>query len=124
MIRTKQAVLTIATTFLAATTASAQMAEQISSAMQTIPMEELPQAMYLASEFDPELQKSLLTRMTPDNMLVTLVAKGVPVDRTERYYRARGFYERMAGGVAEVQDHPQARLALVLTHDLGLDPAR
>lgn len=68
---------------------SAQLAEQISSAMLFIPMEELPKALYLTAEYDPTLYRSLLARMTPDNMLVTLVAKGVPADRTERYYRAR-----------------------------------
>ncbi len=76
---------------------SARMAEQMSSAMQHVPMSELPDALYLVTEFDPALIRSLLGQMTPDNMLVTLVAKGVPADRTERYYRARYGVETRTG---------------------------
>ena len=76
---------------------SAQLAEQMSSAMQTIPMSQLPEALYLVTEFNPALIHSLLGEMTPDNMLVTLMGKGVPADQTERYYHARYAVATQAG---------------------------
>jgi insulysin len=69
--------------------ASAQQAEQLSSAMQAIPMADLPDALYQLTVYAPERYEELLGHMTPDNMIVDLVAKGVPVDQTERYYHAR-----------------------------------
>ena len=86
---------------------SAQQAEQLSAAMQAIPMDELPDALYRLTEFKPQLVTALLERMTPDNMLVSLVAKGVPADRTERYYGARYAVRTIRDGAyAQLKEPP------------------
>lgn len=85
-------------------TGSAQRASRMSALMQELPLEELPEAAYLYQEYAPELYRALLERMTPDNMLITLMARGVPTDRTQPNYRARYGYQELA-------DAEYARLA-------------
>lgn len=86
---------------------SAQQAEHLSSAMQSIPMDDLPAALYRLTDYAPQLYASLLSRMTPDNLLVSLVAKGVPADRTERYYGTRYGVRAIQGEVYAELVHPQ-----------------
>lgn len=93
---------------------SAQRASRFSALMQELPLEELPEAAYLYQEYAPELYRALLERMTPDNMLVTLTAKGVPVSQTQPNYRARYGYQELAGAeymrLTAAQADPRWRL--------------
>ena len=85
----------------------------MSAVMQHLPLEELPQAAYLYKEYDPALYQGLLNKLTPDNALVTLVAKGVPADQVETHYGAHfGYaertgepYDRLAAAVPNPQVH-------------------
>ncbi len=52
---------------------------------------------YLWLQQDPAGYEALLAQLQPDRMLVTLVAKGVPTDRTEPYYGTRYSYSEDAG---------------------------
>jgi insulysin len=76
---------------------AASRATGMSALMQTIPMESLPEGVYLYRRFDPAEVTRFLDRLTPDNVLVTLVAKGVPANKTEPYYQARYGYEKRTG---------------------------
>ncbi len=90
---------------------SARLASSMSAWMQEFPLDDLPAAPYLFREYDPALYRSLLARMTPDNMLVTLTARGVPTTLTQRYYRARYGYQELTGAPYErlVQAQPDRR---------------
>ncbi|MCH9046094.1 MAG: insulinase family protein [SAR324 cluster bacterium] len=76
---------------------SAAVARRLSALMQSVPLEDLPDKPFLLSKYDTELYRKFLRRLTPDNMLVTLVAKGVRTDQTEHFYGARFSYEEQTG---------------------------
>ncbi len=52
---------------------------------------------YLWLQEDPAAFQALLARVVPDNLLVTLVAKGQPADRTEPVYGTRYSYAEDGG---------------------------
>lgn len=72
-------------------------ARGLSALMQSYPAEELPKSAYLLQHYDEDLYKRLLARITPDNMLVTLVTKGQDTDKTEPVYGTRYAYQELAG---------------------------
>ncbi|HUJ73218.1 MAG TPA: hypothetical protein VL359_00110, partial [bacterium] len=76
---------------------SAQLAEQTSAQMQIYPLDQIPEAPYLLTDYDPAAYERFLGAMTPDNMLVTLLAKGLPANRVEPYYQARYAYRQEPG---------------------------
>ncbi|MCH8882347.1 MAG: insulinase family protein [SAR324 cluster bacterium] len=87
---------------------------RLSALMQVIPLEELPEGAYLYQRFDPDLYGSLLAELTPDNMLVSITAQGLPTDRTERHYGARYAMREYTGEPYErlvnAPRHPAIRL--------------
>ncbi|HKJ00033.1 MAG TPA: insulinase family protein [bacterium] len=73
------------------------MARRLSAMMQDYPLDVLPEAPFLIKRYAPKEYARFLDRMRPDNMLVTLVAKGVRTDNMERYYKARFSYDVLTG---------------------------
>jgi insulysin len=76
---------------------SGSLARQFSAMMQTYPLAALPDEPFLLRRYAPERYRALLNDLTPDNLLVTLVAPGVPTDDVERYYKARFSYVEEIG---------------------------
>ncbi|MCH7478778.1 MAG: insulinase family protein, partial [SAR324 cluster bacterium] len=72
-------------------------AQRMSALMQVFPLEGLPERAFTLKTYDPEAYARLLEAMTPDNMLVTLVAKGVQTDRVEPFYQARYGFQELRG---------------------------
>ncbi len=87
---------------------ASQLASQTSAMMQIYPLQELPEAPFKFEEYAPGLYRSLLARLTPDNMLVTVMARGQPSDRTEPYYQARYGYRELTGEPYEKLAQAQA----------------
>ncbi|MBI4082038.1 MAG: insulinase family protein [Candidatus Lambdaproteobacteria bacterium] len=90
------------------------MAQQLAGLMQDYPLETLPEGAYLYETYAPALYRTLLERLTPDNMRVTLVGRGLPVDRVEPYYQARYGYRELTGEpyalLEQARPDPQVRL--------------
>jgi len=61
------------------------------------PLELAERVPYLWLREDPAAFQALLARVVPDNLLVTLVAKGQPADRTEPVYGTRYSYSEDGG---------------------------
>jgi insulysin len=76
---------------------SGAQARRLSAMMQDYPLEALPREPFLLKRYAPQDYQALLARMRPDNLLVTLVAKGVPTDSVERFYKAHFGYEELTG---------------------------
>jgi insulysin len=54
--------------------------------LRSYPKQELITAEYFYADFDAALIRRVLRSLRPDNMLLTLSARGLPVDSTERWY--------------------------------------
>ncbi len=60
---------------------------RIANNMQVLPPQEVLSGGYLMSDYDPEfIQKLIREYLTPERLLATLTAPGVPVDRESEYY--------------------------------------
>ncbi|HET9823260.1 MAG TPA: insulinase family protein [Burkholderiaceae bacterium] len=69
---------------------------------------------FLWQREDPAAVRKVLDRLRPDNLLVTLVAKGVPVDRTERWFGTRYSYVEDSGPAWQALQNPPRVAALKL----------
>jgi insulysin len=101
----------------------------MSRRMQEYPAAELITAAYAYEDFDPELLQSILDRLRPDNVLLTLTARGVEGDRRDPWYDTPYRFEALATGrVAAWQSYPrETALALAppnpfLPADLSIKP--
>lgn len=63
---------------------------------------------FLVSKFDPAAYRAVLETMTPNNMLVTVLAKNVPTNKTAPYYDAEYSYEQVGGDAYQRLAHPPA----------------
>ncbi|MGH8020570.1 MAG: insulinase family protein [Opitutaceae bacterium] len=64
---------------------------------------------YLWLEPDPEGYARILEELRPENMLVTVMAKGVPTDEVEPYFKTEYSYEEIEGDAFEaLKDPPEA----------------
>ena len=61
-------------------------ATSLASALHVYPVDEVLTAPYLFDEFDPALERSFLSQLTPERVLVMVVAKGVPTDAVAPYH--------------------------------------
>ena len=68
-------------------------ARSLASALHVYPVHEILTAPYRFDDFDPVLERRFLSELTPDRVLVTVVAKGLPTDAAtpfhETAYRLR-----------------------------------
>jgi len=78
------------------------------------PLEIAERVPYLWLREDPEAVRHVLSYLRRDNLLVTLVAKGLPVDRTERYFGTRYSYVEDTGPAWLALAKPAALAALEL----------
>lgn len=74
-----------------------QLAAGLASLVLDHPLELAERVPYLWLRPDTRALQALLARLTPDNLLVTVVAKGQPVDRTEPIYGTRYSYTEDVG---------------------------
>jgi insulysin len=65
----------------------------LAALMRFVPLREVETAPFLLTEFRPDLFDSMLYRLTPENMLATLVHKDAKVNQTERFYGTEYSYE-------------------------------
>ncbi len=75
----------------------ANLAAGLASALQTYPLEVAERVPYLWLREDPQALQALLARISPDNLLVMLIAKGQPTDRIEPIYGTRYAYSEDTG---------------------------
>jgi len=62
------------------------LARSLSNDLHTLPADELLRGNYSLDEFDPALIQEYLSYMRPDNMLLTVTAKGLATDRRTDWY--------------------------------------
>lgn len=67
----------------------------LASRMRHHAAEEVLVAPYLMDRYDPELYRRLLGYLTPDNVLISLMAKGVTTDRESVWYKAPYGYRQL-----------------------------
>ena len=61
----------------------------LAGALQRYPLSQVLRGSYALDEYDPELIRGFLARLVPENMLMTVVAKGLVTDATERWFGTR-----------------------------------
>jgi insulysin len=81
---------------------SADEARRLAAMMQDYPLASLPDGPLRYETFAPALYRQVLNALRPDNMLVTLVAQGVPTQFTEPYYGTAYGYREVGGDVYAV----------------------
>jgi insulysin len=99
------------------------LAAGLASAMMDYPLEVVERVPYLWLKEDPAAFQGLLSHLRPDNMLVTLVAKGQPTDRTEPIYGTRYSYTEDAGSAYAELLKPPVVAALQLPEPNPFVPA-
>jgi len=72
------------------------------------PLEIAERAQFVWGQPDEAAYRRLLNKLTPDNLLVTLAAKGVPTDKTEGIYHTAYSYTEDTGANYEALVHPPA----------------
>lgn len=90
----------------------ANRAAGLASALQFYPLEVAERVPYLWLQEDSAALQDLLGRVSPDNLLVTVVAQGQPTDRVEPYYGTRYSYSE-DGGAAYAALLQPPRLATI-----------
>ncbi|MBF0276245.1 MAG: insulinase family protein [SAR324 cluster bacterium] len=85
-----------------------------SSLLRYMPMPLVESAPYLYTKYDPHHFDSVLYRLTPDNMFVTLVAKGLKTDKVEPFFGAKYSYmeedQAFIRKLKQVELHPELKL--------------
>ncbi|MEP7282631.1 MAG: insulinase family protein [Rubrivivax sp.] len=92
----------------------ANRAVALANAAMDYPLEIAERAPYLWLQPDPAAIQRVLDRLRPDNLLVTLVAKGLPTDRTESNFGTRYSYAEDAGAAYTALSNPPVVAALKL----------
>jgi insulysin len=87
------------------------------------PLEIAERVPYLWLREDPEAVRQVLSYLRRDNLLVTLVAKGVPVDKTERWFGTRYSYVEDRGPAWAALAQPTVLVALGLPRPNPFIPA-
>ena len=67
-------------------------ATQLANEAMMYPLDVAGRVNYILNDSKPDHYETLLTYLTPDNMMVTLLAKGVETDKEEKHYKARYSY--------------------------------
>jgi len=61
----------------------------LAGALQRYPASQVLRGPYALDDFDPELVRSLVARLNPENVLLTVVARGLATDSVARWYDTR-----------------------------------
>ena len=93
---------------------SGRMARRLSAMMLKYPLASLPNQPLLLTNYEPDLYQALMAHLTADNMLVALVAKGLPTSKREFYYGVSYGFEDIGGktysALNEAKPDPRWRL--------------
>ncbi len=102
----------------------ANRAVYLANQIRQFPLEFAERVPFLWLKEDPAAYAQLLGELRPDNLLATLVAKGVTTDRTERYYGTRYSYTEDAGPAYAALQQPPAVAEITLPKPNPFVPAR
>ena len=88
-------------------------ATQLANEVMMYPLEDAGRINFIFQDNSKDAFENLLTHLTPDNMLVVLVAKGVETDQKEHYYQApysytedTEFYQELRYQTQKMGNHP------------------
>ncbi len=101
----------------------ASLALALANQVMDYPLEIAERVPYLWLREDPQAVRQVLSYLRRDNLLVTLVAKGVPVDKTERYFGTRYSYIEDSGPAWAALGKPVVLAALGLPRPNVFIPA-
>jgi insulysin len=102
----------------------AQLAVSLANQLMDYPIEIAERVPYLWLRDDPAVVQKVLGQLRPDNLLVTLVAKGMPADKVEPYFGTRYSYVEDTGPAWAALAHPPALTAVRLPPPNPYVPAR
>jgi insulysin len=88
------------------------------------PLEIAERAPYVWAGADEPSYRRLLAALTPDNMIVTLAAKGVPTEHTEEIYGTRYGYTEDTGAAYQALLNPPAIASFSLPGENPFMPSR
>ncbi len=101
----------------------ADRAVQLANLIRDYPLEIAEREPYLWVKEDPAAYQLLLDHIRPDNMLVILTAKGVPTDKTEKYYGTKYSYTEDTGPAYQALLNPPDIAAIQLPKPNPFVPA-
>ncbi len=100
---------------------------RLAALLHYIPLTVVETAPYLFTEYDPKRIDSVLYRLMPDNMLITLVSRDVDVDQKEHFYGTEYSYSEsnpeFIQALQKVTPHPELHLPeknIFIPQDLNL----
>ena len=99
-------------------------AAALANQLQDYPLAIAERAPFLWLKEDPAAYSAMLDQLRPDNLLMSLVAKGVATDQTEHYYGTKYSYSEDAGAAYTALLHPPAVAAIQLPKANPFVPAR
>ena len=91
----------------------ARYAERLASQARAYPLEVAERVNFIYAQQDPDFYRQILSYLRPDNLLVTLLAKGVPTDSTEHYFGTAYSYAEDSAfyqTLLKLDSHPQLHL--------------
>lgn len=101
----------------------APLALALANLVMDYPLEIAERVPYLWLREDPSAVQQVLAQLRRDNLLVTLVAKGLPVDKTERWFGTRYSYVEDTGAAWAALAAPAAVAGLSLPRPNAFIPA-
>lgn len=101
----------------------ASLASSLANLVMDYPLEIAERVPYLWLRRDPTALQEVLAHLKRENLLVTLVAKGLPVDKTERWFGTRYSYVEDTGPAWAALAAPAAVAALELPRPNAFIPA-
>ena len=102
----------------------ANLAVALANRLMDFPIEIAERIPYLWLREDPAAVKSVLERLRPDNLLITLIAKGLPTDKVEPYFGTRYSYTEDTGPAYAALARPPEVAAIRLPPPNPYVPAR
>ena len=102
----------------------AERAVALANQVQEFPLEVAERAPFLWLMEDPAAYQAILDQLRPDNLLASLVAKGVTTDKTEHYYGTKYSYSEDAGAAYTALLHPPAVATVTLPKPNPYVPAK
>jgi secreted Zn-dependent insulinase-like peptidase len=102
----------------------AERAVGLATLLQQYPIEIAEREPYLWLKEDPAAYQLILDQLRADNLLATLIAKGVPTDKVEPYYGTHYSYSEDAGPAYTALLHPAVVAGIQLPKPNPFIPAR
>lgn len=102
----------------------AERAVALATLLQQYPIEVAERVPYLWLKEDPAAYQLILDQLRPDNVLVTLTAKGLPTDKTEPYYGTKYSYTEDPGAAYTALQRPPTVATIQLPKPNPFIPTR